>query len=808
MLSKKQAAADLTFRRMAREHILHYIRYTSQNYKVSTFAEIVCSSLDQFVIDVNAGKRPILILQAPPQHGKSEIVSRKLPAYLMGRFPEIRIGAASYSDELANAMAQDVRRNLATPEHKVSFPTSNEKRKYDVNRLGEFTSPGGGGSYLGVGVGAGLTGRPVDCVIKGTLIDTSIGHIPVEDLQFVQPSCKILTYREGCLFYERLEAFAVHSSVGIYRITTESGRILEVTGDHPIFSGNGYVVASQLAPGQNLLCSLRKRKNNCGLRVSKEGGSVLQSEMFASCEKNRLQVFSLQNNHYSEKSQNLRSVQIECPGAHSSTFADLPDVSKGIRSWISWAGQICSVLFNRLFESSTLSPYEFDGQSEMETRSHSVAGTASFSKGVSFDSKSNCSAGQESMRALPSLGFFTCTSHRQLANEQCVCQSCNSLREMPSQNPLDDGWAFENDRVASIVRVCESAVTYDLQVENCHNFFANGVLIHNCGIIDDPVKNEKEALSPVTKEGHWNWYQSVFTTRLSENSGQIIMATSWAEDDLPARIINQYRGDPRLTHLAFPAINSPKEVGYNPALAEGALVPQLHSLEKLLEQKGLMSEYWWSALYQQRAKALGGNVFKQDGVQFYLPKDLPKKFDKVIISWDCTFKDTDGTDFVVGQVWGKAGANSYLLDQIRKRMSFTATLKAVIALKEKWSNAWEILIEDKANGPAVIDTLKTQVPGILPIEPDGSKLARAHAVTSYWEALNIWLPHPDIAPWIGRLDGSHPTDSFLGELTAFPAAAHDDQVDSMTQALRRLYPLFGKLAISQAAINAALGIKN
>ena len=491
MLSKKQAAADLYSRRFARAHVLEYIIYTSQNYKVSAFAEIVCASLDQFIIDVNAGKRPILILQAPPQHGKSEMVSRKLPAYLMGAFPALRIGAASYSDELANAMAQDVRRNLASPEHKALFRTSNEKRKYDVNRLGEFTAPGGAGSYLGVGVGAGLTGRPVDI-----------------------------------------------------------------------------------------------------------------------------------------------------------------------------------------------------------------------------------------------------------------------------------------------------------------------------GIIDDPVKNEKEALSPVTKEGHWNWYQSVFTTRLSENSGQIIMATSWAEDDLPARIVNQYRGDPRLTHLAFPAINSPKEVGYNPAFAEGALVPQLHSLEKLLEQKGLMSEYWWSALYQQRAKALGGNVFKQDGVQFYLPKDLPKKYDKVIISWDCTFKDTDGTDFVVGQVWGKAGANSYLLDQIRKRMSFTATLKAVIGLREKWPNAWEILIEDKANGPAVIDTLKAQVPGILPIEPDGSKLARAHAVTSYWEALNIWLPHPDIAPWIGRIDGSHTTDSFLGELTAFPAAAHDDQVDSMTQALRRMYPLFGKLSISQAAINAALGIKS
>ncbi len=472
---------ELLGRRKARGSILEYIIFTSRNYKVSPFSEIVCSALDQFISDVNAGKRPILILQAPPQHGKSEMVSRKLPAYLMGRLPEMRIGAASYSDELANAMAQDVRRNMASHEHKRLFPTSNEKRKYDVNRLGEFTSPGGSGSYLGVGVGSGLTGRPVDI-----------------------------------------------------------------------------------------------------------------------------------------------------------------------------------------------------------------------------------------------------------------------------------------------------------------------------GIIDDPVKNEKEALSPVTKEGHWNWYQSVFTTRLSELSGQIIMATSWAEDDLPARIANHYRGDPRLSHLRFPAINGKDEVGYNPAMPLGALVPQLHSLEKLREQKGLMSDYWWSALYQQSAKALGGNVFKEAGIQYYLPKDLPKKYDKVLISWDCTFKDTDGTDFVVGQVWGKAGANSYLLDQVRARMSFTATLKAVISLRDKWPAAWEILIEDKANGPAVIDTLKSQVPGILPIEPDGSKLARAHAVTSYWEALNIWLPDPSICPWI---------NAYISELTAFPAAAHDDQVDSTTQALRRLYPLYGKLAITQEALNQAMGIK-
>jgi predicted phage terminase large subunit-like protein len=484
VITPAEAAAEVLARRRGRRELLGYIQYTSKDYKVSVFSQTVCAALDKFIEDVKAGKRPILVLQAPPQHGKSEIVSRKLPAYLLGRFPNWRIGTASYSTDLANGMGQDVRRNLASPEHQRLFTNSAvTKGKFDLDRIGQFNAAGGTGGYIAVGIGSGLTGRPIDI-----------------------------------------------------------------------------------------------------------------------------------------------------------------------------------------------------------------------------------------------------------------------------------------------------------------------------GIIDDPTKDQQEALSPVTKETHWNWYQSVFTTRLSENSGQIIMATSWAEDDLPGRIIEQFRGDPRLTHLRFPAINLPDEVGYNPELPEGPLVPALHSLEKLYETKAILSDYWWSAMFQQSAKALGGNVFKDFTVQYYEPsgpRALPKKFDKVIASWDCTFKDTDGTDFVVGQVWGKAGANSYLLDQIRARMSFSVTAKAIVTLKTKWPQCREILIEDKANGPAVIDVLKAQVPGIIPIEPDGSKLARAHAVTAYWEALNIWLPHESLAPWVR---------TFVAELTSFPAAAHDDQVDSMTQALRRLYPLFGRLRISQAVLNKALGV--
>lgn len=479
MITRKEAAAELLRRRKARLSLLAYVEYTTSGYHVSYFAEQVCSALDKFIVDMLAGIRPILILQAPPQHGKSELASRKLPPYLFGRFPDWRIAAASYSSTLADSMSLDVRRNLAAPEHLRLFPAPEVKRKYSVDRNGEFSSPNGRGSYIGDGVGGGFTGKSAD-------------------------------------------------------------------------------------------------------------------------------VF----------------------------------------------------------------------------------------------------------------------------------------------------------------------------------------------IIDDPIKNAQEALSPTIKESHWNWYQSTCKTRLSANSGQIIMATSWAEDDLPGRVMALHEGDPRLTVLKFPAINEPDEAGYNPRLPAGPLVPELHPLSQLLELKAESSDYWWSAMYQQTPKALGGNVFKESGIRYYLPKDLPKKFDKVVASLDATFKDTDGTDYVVCQVWGKLGANSYLLDQTRGRLSFTATVEMVIKTKQNHPRIRQFYIEDKANGPAIIDALKGVISGLIPIEPDGSKLARAHAVTHVWEAGNVWLPHPDVAPWVKLL---------VGELTAFPAAANDDQVDAMTQALRQLYPLFERFKITRETVNRALG---
>ncbi|WP_025152595.1 phage terminase large subunit [Morganella morganii] len=442
-------------REIARRSLHEFIQYINPEYITSHFSETVCASLDNFLIEMMAGKRPILILGAPPQHGKSDIVSRYLPAYFFGKYPDMRVAGLSYGKDLASDMNRDVQRIMMSEEYRALFPASclNAKRavtvEIEAKRNSEtFEIVGRKGAYISQGIGGPLTGKKVDL-----------------------------------------------------------------------------------------------------------------------------------------------------------------------------------------------------------------------------------------------------------------------------------------------------------------------------GIIDDPIKNAKEALSPVTKKATWNWYISTFKTRLSKNSGEIIMATRWATDDLSGRVIDS---SDKAKVLAFPAINERGE----------ALVPELHPIDSLLEKKALFGDYFWSAMYQQTPKPGDGQIFHEEFARYYLPKDLPDTFDEVIHSWDMTFKDSDGTDYVVGQVWGKKGANAYLLHQIRKRMSFTETLKAVKLLVDKYPQARRKLVEDKANGPAVIDTLKTTVSGLVPIEPDGSKIARAHACTAEWEAGNVWLPHKDIEPWITET---------VEEITTFPFAGHDDTVDAMTQALRYLY---------------------
>jgi predicted phage terminase large subunit-like protein len=139
---------------------------------------------------------------------------------------------------------------------------------------------------------------------------------------------------------------------------------------------------------------------------------------------------------------------------------------------------------------------------------------------------------------------------------------------------------------------------------------------------------------------------------------------------------------------------------------------------------------------------------------------------------DCTFKDNKTSDYVVFQAWAKCGGEFYLLDQVRDKMSFTTTATALKAFCGKHPKILRRLVEDKANGTAIIDTLKKEVSGLIPINPKDSKISRVNAVSSLFEAGNIYLPEG--VAWLNDL---------IEESAVFPNGKHDDQVDAMTQAL-------------------------
>lgn len=328
------------------------------------------------------------------------------------------------------------------------------------------------------------------------------------------------------------------------------------------------------------------------------------------------------------------------------------------------------------------------------------------------------------------------------------------------------------------------------------NFFADEVLVHNCLIIDDPYKNSEQADSEAWKETVQDFWTEVAIPRLGPNSSVVIIQTRWRNDDLSGWLQEREDG------VDWRVLNIPAQADHDPNKGESDPLGREPG-EFMVSARGRSRKDWeqrkreagsrsWNALFQGRPAPAEGNIFQREWWQFHdAPQWVEREdgsrvaigFDEVITSWDMTFKNTAGTDYVCGQVWARRGACAYLLDQVHRRMTFVETLQAVRSLAARWPQSTAKLVEDKANGTAVINFLRRTIAGLIPVEPDGSKSARAAAVSPLVEAKNVFLPAPEIAPWV---------DDLIEEAAGFPNAAHDDRVDAMSQALNRLLinPIF------------------
>ncbi|MET3699523.1 predicted phage terminase large subunit-like protein [Bacillus oleivorans] len=294
-------------------------------------------------------------------------------------------------------------------------------------------------------------------------------------------------------------------------------------------------------------------------------------------------------------------------------------------------------------------------------------------------------------------------------------------------------------------------------------------------IIDDPIKNREEAESETMRDKVWDEWIDSFSTRLHPGAIVILILTRWHEDDLQGRLLNPEYGQP----LNWQVYNFPLKAEENDILGREIgepLWPERYGYEFIVERERYPSSF--NSLYQGRPTSQEGNILKRDWWRYY---DILPQIQIKLMSVDATFKDEDDNDFVSIQVWGKVGANSYLIDRVKARMNFPATIQSIVNLKKKHPDISAILIEDKANGPAIVSMLRNKIPGVIPINPEGGKVARVNAVSPYIEAGNVHLPRTE---W---------THDFVEECASFPKGKHDDDVDSMSQALNRLYYFYAEI---------------
>lgn len=299
-------------------------------------------------------------------------------------------------------------------------------------------------------------------------------------------------------------------------------------------------------------------------------------------------------------------------------------------------------------------------------------------------------------------------------------------------------------------------------------------------VFDDPL-NPDQAISDTERKAVNSQFDQTFRSRLNDAAAgvKIIVMQRLHEDDLTGHVLSSGGS---WVHLRLPAVADDLETCTFPLSGRvvrrstGELLwPQRLPEKYLAAQKMGLGSWAFAGQYQQDPAPLEGGIFKRNWIRYY--QALPEQFDSMVQSWDCSFKGAEDADFVAGQVWGKAHGRYYMLPyRVHNRLDFGPTKRAIKSCHAAYPKAHAILIEDKANGPAIISELRHEIACIVAVDPQGGKLARAQSIAPLWEAGSVELPDPQRfnVPWL---------EEYIHNICTFPKAAHDDDMDATSQAL-------------------------
>lgn len=744
-----------------------------------------------------------------PTHNSSR-AARVFPIWCLKRSRDMRVVIASYGQDLARKHGKFIRNAIRMN------PQLNLRIQPGSASVSDWNLDGGKGGVLSVGIGTGLTGNPADCVAGNVLIDCEHGTIRADEA-YARGIEVILAYDHdaGMAQWRRVEASRRIERRRVIEIITRMGRTLSCTPDHRIHTGRGYLPARELRAGDTLVTvptrpgvpvrslvsdaeGLRKKVRNQAdhdvllgrmYEVRHSGSTPGQVLSLRSADPEKPEGVLLESLHPQQENSTqgyVSTVQRAVPAKVESK----PLLLEGVRQ----PGSLREDARGR--ELSSPERHQHVSIDGLSATAHPGTGWESMRM---LRNKSDYSLpaqrkGSESIRP-------RCSPHQRSGYGQSPRELDHPMLGLPWETPQ-----VEADSVSMVRHLGDREVAvYDFQVEGTHNFFAGGVLVHNCLIIDDPLKDRKEADSPVYRDGVWDWWTDTASTRLGPGAPVCLILTRWSEDDLAGRLLqSEDKHRWRVLNIPAQAYSDDDPLGRKPGefliSARGRTRAEWEDIKKRVGART------WASLYQGQPAPPEGAILKRSDFQFYNRRlwitrpdgaNIVPDYEDILMSCDLAFKDLESSDYVVLQIWIRRGANCFLLDQVRGRFSFSETCRQIRMLSAKWPQVLLKLVEDKANGPAVISSLSQLIPGIVPEEPNGSKVSRVSAVSPLFEAKNVWLPAPEIYPWIS---------DYIEELASFPSGKNDDQIDATSQALHRLIiaPLLQQKLITEEELEEEL----
>jgi len=295
-------------------------------------------------------------------------------------------------------------------------------------------------------------------------------------------------------------------------------------------------------------------------------------------------------------------------------------------------------------------------------------------------------------------------------------------------------------------------------------------------IIDDPLKPD-DATSEVKRSGANQWFSNTLLSRLDDKRvGAIVVVMQRVHiDDVTGFLLGQ---SDEWEVLSFPAIAHSDEMiptwnGQTYYRHSGeALSPEREPLEVLDALKVQIGSDAFSAQYQQEPAPPGGAMVKRHWIKRY--KELPLASERLFTlqSWDTANKGGPENDFSACTTWTVARDKKwYLVDVWRGRVDYPGLKERVLSLAKTWRPS-RILVEDVGAGTSLVQEMKYQLSGVIPVTPKSDKVSRMAVASAKFEAGQALLP--ERAPWLADLEA---------ELFVFPAARYDDQCDSISQAL-------------------------